>query len=125
MKKVFPLILRLIVICLTYSFYFISEYIYDYTARTYNVLPRMILIPLIIIIIAVPFTLSIVKFKLENKVQKNIFAVVIAVFTAVVLFYPIEVMLVSSYYYAITILDVFVCTAYVVELIVRRKSKTD
>lgn len=125
MKKVFPLILRLVVLCLTYSFYFISQQINLYVSRTYNVSLRLLIVPLIIIIIAVLFALSIVKFKLEDKIQKTIFNVIVVVFAAAILLYPISLMWVSSYYYAVSILDYFVCTAYVVELIVRRKPKTD
>ncbi|MCH5299528.1 MAG: hypothetical protein J1E96_07185 [Ruminococcus sp.] len=125
MKKVFPLILRLIVLCFTYAFYFISEQINLYVSRTYNVSLRLLLIPLIVIIIAVLFALSVFKFRLESKVQKIIFTVAISIFSAAVLFYPISLMWFSSLYYAISVLDIFVCTAYVAELIVRRKPKTE
>ena len=125
MKKSFPLILRLIVLCLTYSFYFISEQINNYVSHSYDIKPRMIAIPLIVIVIAVLFALSVFKFKLEDKVQKIIFTVAISIFSAALLFYPISLMWFSSLYYAISVLDIFVCTAYVVELIVNRKPKTD
>lgn len=123
MKKVLPLILRLIVLCLTYSFYFVSEQVDYYVLDCYDVKPRMIIMPLIIIITAVLFALSIFKFKLYDKVQEIIFTVIIAVFTAAILRYPIGRMWESFYYYAITVIDVFVCTAYIVELIVNRKQK--
>lgn len=124
MKKSLPLILRLIVLCLTYSFYFISEQINYYVSHSYNVMPRMIIIPLIIIIIAVLFALSVFKFKLEDRIQKVIFTVVIAVFTVAILCGPLSVMCFRAPY-TITTIDVFVCTAYVVELIATRKPKTN
>lgn len=82
----------------------------------------MIAIPLIVIVIAVLFALSVFKFRLEDKVQKRIFTVIVLIFAAASILYPIGLMW-RIPYYAITILDYFVCTAYVVELIVRRKQK--
>ncbi len=124
MKKSLSLILRLIVLCLTYSFYFISEQINLYASRTYNTSLRLIVISLIIIVIAVLFALSVFKFRLEGKVQKIIFTVVISVFALAILLYPIGLMW-RIPYYAITILDIFVCTAYIVELIADRKRNKD
>lgn len=125
MKKSFPLILRLIVLCLTYSFYFISEQINNYVSHSYDIKPRMIAIPLIVIVIAVLFALSVFKFKLEDKVQKIVFTVVISVFALAILLYPIIGLMWQIPYYAISIIDFFVCTAYIVELIVNRKQNKD
>lgn len=125
MKKSFPLILRLIVLCLTYSFYFISEQINYYVSHSYDIKPRMIAIPLIVIVIAVLFALSVFKFKLEDKVQKIVFTVVISVFALAILLYPIIGLMWQIPYYAISIIDFFVCTAYIVELIVNRKQNKD
>lgn len=112
MKKMLPICIRTCIIIMSILFYILTRYMREFASINYDLKTGYIVNSATIFIIAILFTISIKLFKISGRIANIVMITVIVIsFIASYVLTP---------YIGVTYFTIFLCVAYVTEIILNK-----